>query len=142
MTSPALPRFGDDDDALKPVPASPLATPHEPRPDPKAVTSARAADKPGITAPSGAYDASAIEVLEGLEPVRMRPGMYIGGTDERALHHLFAEILDNSMDEAVAGHAKTIEVSLDADGYLTVKDDGRGMPGTLTPSTPASRRWK
>ena len=70
MTSPALPLFGDDDDALKPVPASPLATPQEPRPDPKAVTSAKAAERPPV-APSGAYDASAIEVLEGLEPVRM-----------------------------------------------------------------------
>ena len=74
------------------------------------------------------YSAKDIEVLEGLEPVRKRPGMYIGGVDERALHHLFAEVLDNSMDEAVAGHAKVIEVSLDADGALTVRDDGRGMP--------------
>ena len=62
------------------------------------------------------YDASAIEVLEGLEPVRRRPGMYIGGTDEKALHHLFAEVIDNSMDEAVAGHANFIEVNLDAQG--------------------------
>ncbi len=74
------------------------------------------------------YDASAIEVLEGLEPVRRRPGMYIGGTDEKALHHLFAEVIDNSMDEAVAGHASWIEVALDADGYLTVTDNGRGIP--------------
>ena len=79
-------------------------------------------------AASDAYTAEHIEVLEGLEPVRRRPGMYIGGTDERALHHLFAEVLDNSMDEAVAGHAKVIEVSLDADGALTVKVDGRGIP--------------
>ncbi len=78
--------------------------------------------------PASAYSAKDIEVLEGLEPVRKRPGMYIGGVDERALHHLFAEVLDNSMDEAVAGHAKVIEVSLDASGMLTVKDDGRGIP--------------
>ena len=67
-----------------------------------------------------AYSAKDIEVLEGLEPVRHRPGMYIGGTDERALHHLFAEVLDNSMDEAVAGHASWIDVHLEADGFLTV----------------------
>lgn len=74
------------------------------------------------------YSAKDIEVLEGLEPVRMRPGMYIGGTDERALHHLFAEVIDNSMDEAVAGHATRIEVELDAEGYLSVSDNGRGIP--------------
>ena len=98
------------DDALNPAPAAPLAEAHEPRPA------------------AGGYSAKDIEVLEGLEPVRKRPGMYIGGTDERALHHLFAEVLDNSMDEVVGGHAKTIEVSLDAEGALTVRDDGRGMP--------------
>ena len=64
------------------------------------------------------YGADAISVLEGLEPVRRRPGMYIGGTDDKAMHHLFAEVIDNSMDEAVAGHATWIEVELDADGYL------------------------
>jgi len=74
------------------------------------------------------YDASAIEVLEGLEPVRKRPGMYIGGTDERALHHLAAEIIDNAMDEAVAGHASRIEVELHEDHALTVRDNGRGIP--------------
>jgi topoisomerase-4 subunit B len=74
------------------------------------------------------YGADLIEVLEGLEPVRRRPGMYIGGTDEKALHHLFAEVIDNSMDEAVAGHATWIEVRLDADGFLTVNDNGRGIP--------------
>ncbi len=68
--------------------------------------------------PGSGYSAKDIEVLEGLEPVRKRPGMYIGGVDERALHHLFAEVLDNAMDEAVAGHAKVIEVSLDAEGRL------------------------
>ena len=74
------------------------------------------------------YTAKDIEVLEGLEPVRKRPGMYIGGTDEKALHHLFAEVLDNSMDEAVAGHATRIEVELFEDGYLSVSDNGRGIP--------------
>ncbi len=76
----------------------------------------------------GDYSAADIEVLEGLEPVRRRPGMYIGGTDEKALHHLFAEVIDNSMDEAVAGHASFIEVEYGADGYLSVTDNGRGIP--------------
>ncbi len=75
-------------------------------------------------------------MLEGLEPVRKRPGMYIGGTDERALHHLFAEVLDNAMDEAVARHAKRIEVALDAEGYLSVRDDGRGIPVDPHPRHP------
>jgi topoisomerase-4 subunit B len=74
------------------------------------------------------YTAADIEVLEGLEPVRRRPGMYIGGTDEKALHHLFAEVIDNAMDEAVAGHASWIEVDYDKDGWLTVTDNGRGIP--------------
>src|SRR6201998_3156817 len=86
--------------------------------------------------PAPAYSAKDIEVLEGLEPVRKRPGMYIGGTDERALHHLFAEVLDNAMDEAVAGHAKVIQVRLDADGQLTVTDDGRGIPVDPHPKHP------
>jgi len=110
------------DDALNPAPANPLAEAHEPRPR----------GGGGVSA----YSAKDIEVLEGLEPVRKRPGMYIGGTDERALHHLFAEVLDNSMDEAVGGHAKVIEVSLAADGALTVKDDGRGMPVDPHPKFP------
>ena len=80
------------------------------------------------TAAPSDYDASHIEVLEGLEPVRRRPGMYIGGTDERALHHLASEVLDNAMDEAVAGHASRIEVTLESDGSLTVTDNGRGIP--------------
>ena len=82
------------------------------------------------------YTAASIEVLEGLEPVRRRPGMYIGGTDETALHHLFAEVIDNSMDEAVAGHATFIEVDLDADGFVTVTDNGRGMPVDPHPKFP------
>src|SRR3954462_408708 len=82
------------------------------------------------------YDASSIEVLEGLEPVRRRPGMYVGGTDERALHHLAAEVLDNAMDEAVAGHATRIEVSLEAGNRLTIVDNGRGMPVDPHPKFP------
>jgi topoisomerase-4 subunit B len=105
------------DDALNPAPAAPLAQANEPR-------------------PKSSYSAKDIEVLEGLEPVRKRPGMYIGGTDERALHHLFAEVLDNAVDEAIAGHAKVIEVSLAADGALTVRDDARGMPVDPHPKFP------
>src|SRR5437764_2100425 len=74
------------------------------------------------------YTAADIEVLEGLEPVRRRPGMYVGGTDEKALHHLFAEVIDNAMDEAVAGHATWIEVRLEESGFLCVTDNGRGIP--------------
>ena len=85
---------------------------------------------------SGNYDASAIEVLEGLEPVRRRPGMYIGGTDERAFHHLAAEVIDNAMDEAVAGHATRIEVSLQPGNRLTVIDNGRGIPVDPHPKFP------
>jgi DNA gyrase/topoisomerase IV subunit B len=76
---------------------------------------------------AASYSAKDIEVLEGLEPVRRRPGMYIGGTDENALHHLAAEILDNAMDEAVAGHADRIEVTLEPGNFLTVRDNGRGF---------------
>jgi topoisomerase-4 subunit B len=82
------------------------------------------------------YDAADIEVLEGLEPVRKRPGMYIGGTDERALHHLVGEILDNSMDEAVAGHANRIEIHLDANNGITISDNGRGIPVNEHPKFP------
>ena len=92
----------------------------------------RKSEEPGLfdeaASASGNYTANDIEVLEGLEPVRRRPGMYIGGTDDRALHHLAAEILDNSMDEAVAGHADRIEMSLDENGTLSISDNGRGIP--------------
>ena len=94
------------------------------------------ADLFGAAANAEGYDASNIEVLEGLEPVRHRPGMYIGGTDERALHHLAAEILDNSMDEAVAGHANRIDIYLEAAGRLTIRDNGRGMPVGEHPKFP------
>ncbi|MBI2235647.1 MAG: DNA topoisomerase IV subunit B [Magnetospirillum sp.] len=82
------------------------------------------------------YSAKDIEVLEGLEPVRRRPGMYIGGTDDRALHHLVAEVLDNAMDEAVAGHASWIELELAADGTATIRDNGRGVPVDPHPKYP------
>src|SRR6202043_3399285 len=82
----------------------------------------------GAPAPSKGYTAKDIGVREGLEPVRRRPGMYIGGTDDTALHHLAAEILDNAMDEAVAGHATLIEMSLAPGNQLTVRDNGRGIP--------------
>ncbi len=88
------------------------------------------------SAASAAYTASDIEVLEGLEPVRRRPGMYIGGTDERAFHHLAAEVLDNAMDEAVAGHASRIEVTLEAGNRLTITDNGRGIPVDPHPKFP------
>jgi topoisomerase-4 subunit B len=91
---------------------------------------------PADLIPQDTYDASSIEVLEPLEAVRLRPGMYIGGIDERAYHHLAAEILDNSMDEAVAGHATRIEVELHADGSLTVRDNGRGIPVDPHPKFP------
>jgi len=107
---------GDDTDDLFAATPKPAAKPSKP-------AASRAAAKD-----DGTYSAKDIEVLEGLEPVRRRPGMYIGGTDEKALHHLFAEVLDNSMDEAVAGHANWIEVTLHEDGSLTVADNGRGIP--------------
>jgi topoisomerase IV subunit B len=93
---------------------------------------ARANGTPG----EAGYTAASIEVLEGLEPVRRRPGMYIGGTDEPALHHLFAEVLDNAMDEAVAGHATFIDVSLEPSGFLSVIDNGRGIPVDPHPKFP------
>src|SRR5271154_1518549 len=99
-------------------------TPSRKTPPLKGKPAAPRAGTPG----EGDYNASSIEVLEGLEPVRRRPGMYIGGTDANALHHLFAEVIDNAMDEAVAGHATFIEVVLEEGGWLSVTDNGRGMP--------------
>ncbi|MEJ6783021.1 DNA topoisomerase IV subunit B [Aminobacter sp. Piv2-1] len=105
-------------------PARPATRPADPLVQAVAAAKRPAPAKDG----SEGYSAADIEVLEGLEPVRRRPGMYIGGTDEKALHHLFAEVIDNSMDEAVAGHATFIDVELDAEGFLTVTDNGRGIP--------------
>ena len=107
------------------------AKPQSPKPP-----APRADKAPPATAASGSYSAADIEVLEGLEPVRRRPGMYIGGTDSNALHHLFAEVIDNSMDEAIGGHANRIEVHMGADGYLTVVDNGRGIPVENHPKFP------
>jgi topoisomerase-4 subunit B len=119
--------FADLPLTSKPVAAEPApaiqAEPSTPRPAP-------------VQSSGDDYGASSIRVLEGLEPVRMRPGMYIGGTDEKALHHLFAEVIDNSMDEAVAGHANFIEVHLDSEGFLTVTDNGRGIPVENHPQVP------
>ena len=123
------------DDVPQPEPAAPVTTPLA-APAPAPVEPARPVAAPSPPPVAGSYSASSIEVLEGLEPVRKRPGMYIGGTDERALHHLFAEVLDNAMDEAVARHAKLITVDLDADGWLSVKDDGRGIPVDPHPKHP------
>ena len=96
----------------------------------------RQAPRTNGTPGEAGYTAASIEVLEGLEPVRRRPGMYIGGTDEAALHHLFAEVLDNSMDEAVAGHATWIDVSYEEGGWLCVGDNGRGIPVDPHPKFP------
>src|ERR1700735_686661 len=85
---------------------------------------------------NGDYSAADIEVLEGLEPVRKRPGMYIGGTDEAAMHHLVSEILDNAMDEAVAGHASRIEINVGVDNRIKISDNGRGIPVDNHPKFP------
>jgi len=100
------------------------------------MTKSNAARQNALDFTPNTYTAKDIEVLEGLEPVRRRPGMYVGGTDERALHHLFAEVLDNAMDEAVAGHADRIEVELAGDGTLSVTDNGRGIPIDPHPKFP------
>ncbi|MGA0562428.1 DNA topoisomerase IV subunit B [Ancylobacter sp. VNQ12] len=119
--------MSNSDDLFASVPA-PAARPSRPV--------AKPTEKGEATAGENGYTAAHIEVLEGLEPVRRRPGMYIGGTDEKALHHLFAEVIDNSMDEAVAGHASFIEVELTEDGFLTVTDNGRGIPIEEHPKYP------
>ncbi|MCU0819546.1 MAG: ATP-binding protein, partial [Beijerinckiaceae bacterium] len=154
-SSPALDLFGQLEKAAqdmvreakpqakpqeKPIVAStgekPPAPPASPAPPTPPTGGGKAPPPPPPPAPPGGYDGSSIEVLEGLEPVRRRPGMYIGGTDEKALHHLFAEVLDNSMDEAVAGHATFIDIHLAADGFLTVADNGRGIPVDAHPKFP------
>ncbi|MDW5313922.1 DNA topoisomerase IV subunit B [Rhizobium sp. PL01] len=124
---PLVPKPATDPVVPKPVVATPAASP---------MAEQRSGASTTLKADTGDYNASTIEVLEGLEPVRRRPGMYIGGTDEKALHHLFAEVIDNSMDEAVAGHANFIDVHLDAEGCLSVTDNGRGIPVENHPKFP------
>ncbi|KQT86601.1 DNA topoisomerase IV subunit B [Methylobacterium sp. Leaf466] len=130
LFAPAPPRARSPAAARTPLPKAPQDG--KPPQDGKALLDIKA---PQDVAEAG-YDASSIEVLEGLEPVRRRPGMYIGGTDERALHHLFAEVVDNAMDEAVAGHASFIEVELEESGHLVVTDNGRGIPVDPHPKFP------
>ena len=110
--------------------------PPEPQPGAEAPKRKRTLPAREGTPGEEGYTAASIEVLEGLEPVRRRPGMYIGGTDEAGLNHLYAEVLDNAMDEAVAGHASFIDVTLDADGFCTVVDNGRGIPVDPHPKFP------
>jgi topoisomerase-4 subunit B len=120
--------MNDSNDLFSTLGGQPAQPPAPSRPADPLVKATRAKAPPSTKDGSEGYSAADIEVLEGLEPVRRRPGMYIGGTDDKALHHLFSEVMDNSMDEAVAGHATFIEVELDAEGFLTVTDNGRGMP--------------
>ena len=129
--------FDDEPEARKPEPPKPAAViPPQVVPPVAQPAAPKPVQAAATTAAATGYSASSIEVLEGLEPVRKRPGMYIGGTDERALHHLFAEVLDNAMDEAVARHAKVITVDLCAEGFLSVRDDGRGIPVDPHPKHP------
>ena len=125
----------DSNDLFATISSQPTPAPASSRPADPLVQAARRAHQ-AAKAGSEGYSAADIEVLEGLEPVRRRPGMYIGGTDDKALHHLFAEVIDNSMDEAVAGHATFIDVELDAEGYVTVTDNGRGIPVDPHPKFP------
>jgi topoisomerase-4 subunit B len=108
--------------------AAPRTAARKPAARGAAKSSGRAAKPTRAASAESGYTAKHIEVLEGLEPVRRRPGMYIGGTDEKALHHLFAEVIDNSMDEALAGHADWIDVEMEANGFVSVTDNGRGIP--------------
>src|SRR6185503_7358890 len=129
--SAAKPKPAEQPDLFTRTPGRSAPAPaNDSKPQPAAKTAVTKSPKQAEPAKSkkGEYTAADIEVLEGLEPVRRRPGMYIGGTDERALHHLAAEILDNAMDEVVAGHATRIEIELREDGYFAVHDNGRGIP--------------
>tara|TARA_R110002020_G_scaffold36894_95_gene111306 strand:+ start:3337 stop:5403 length:2067 start_codon:yes stop_codon:yes gene_type:complete len=130
--------MSNSDDLFNSVPSGPapqpVSAPQPRRSSRPAAGARRTTPLPQET--DASYSAADIEVLEGLEPVRRRPGMYIGGTDAKALHHLFAEVLDNSMDEAVGGHATRIEVHLDVDGSLSVADNGRGIPVEPHPRFP------
>lgn len=135
-TSTPAPATSQPESAPAPAQKAPPANLTPANPPAAAKPAAPTSPREPKQAPSGDYSAADIEVLEGLEPVRRRPGMYIGGTDANALHHLFAEVIDNSMDEAIAGHASRIEVHLSADNYLTVTDNGRGIPIDPHPKFP------